>query len=144
MPLWGAILLIAGLSALAVASVYAIVHHTHRRLPRRQAAHGDATDISTPLPKHVVRAADSATTRESREQELNAVRGVTTYEIARGREANSPTEVVGDLPPAEIGEVIFHQGQFWRVDAIEQARSEEADGRLIVSHTTNVGEPQVR
>ena len=144
MPLWVAILLIAGLSALAVASVYAIVHHTHRRLPRRQAAHGDARDISTPLPKHVVRAADSATTRENREQELNALPGAATYEIARGREASSPADIVGDLPPAELGDVLFHQGRFWRVDAIEQARSAEADGRLIVSPTTNVGEPQAR
>ena len=50
MPFWGWILLIAGLSGLAVASIFVIVHHTHRRMPAREAAQGGPTDISAPLP----------------------------------------------------------------------------------------------
>jgi hypothetical protein len=53
MPFWGWVLLIAGLSAFAVASIFAIVHHTHRRLPARQVAEGDPMDLSAPLPKHI-------------------------------------------------------------------------------------------
>ena len=49
-----------------------------------------------------------------------------TYEIVRGTASNSPAEVVTDLPPAERGEVIFYDGHFWRVDAIEPAQSPEA------------------
>jgi len=50
-------------------------------------------------------------------------------------------DVVSDLPPAEIGEVIFFQASFWRVDAIEAAQSQEADGRLVVSRTTDEPKP---
>lgn len=61
-----------------------------------------------------------------------------TYEIVLGRTASdAPVDVVEDLPPAEPGEVLFHQGSFWRVDAIEPAQSPEADGRLIVTRTTD-------
>jgi hypothetical protein len=53
MPFWGWVLLIAGLSGLAVASIFVIVHHTHRRMPARQVTEGAALDISAPLPMHV-------------------------------------------------------------------------------------------
>jgi hypothetical protein len=65
-----------------------------------------------------------------------------TYEIVRGRQADSPTELVADLPPAEEGEVLFYHGGFWRVDAIQPAQSRKADGRLIVSPTTD--QPKAR
>jgi hypothetical protein len=52
-PLWGWILLIAGLSGLAVASIFVIVHHTHRRMPAREVAQGKPMDISAPLPMQV-------------------------------------------------------------------------------------------
>jgi hypothetical protein len=64
MPFWGWILLIAGLSGLAVASIFVIVHHTHRRMPARQVAEGGSTDISAPLPMHVHREQDTMTARE--------------------------------------------------------------------------------
>ena len=65
-----------------------------------------------------------------------------TYEIAlAGAAEPSAAEVVTDLPPAEVGEVIFYQGSFWRVDAIEAAASQEADGRLVVSRTTDEPKP---
>ena len=61
-----------------------------------------------------------------------------TYEIVlAGAAKSSPGDVVTDLPPATIGEVIFHNGAFWRVDAIDQPLSEEADGRLLVTRTTD-------
>jgi hypothetical protein len=61
-----------------------------------------------------------------------------TYEIAlAGAASRFPAEVVTGLPPAEIGEVIFYNGSFWRVDAIESATSQEADRRLDVSQTTD-------
>jgi hypothetical protein len=63
MPYWGWILLIAGLSALAVASVYVITHATQRRLPDSEPLHGDHTDIAAPVPLHVAEA-DSMTERE--------------------------------------------------------------------------------
>jgi hypothetical protein len=50
-------------------------------------------------------------------------------------------DVVSDLPTAEIGEVIFYQGSFWRVNAIETAQSHEADGRLVVSRTHDEPKP---
>jgi hypothetical protein len=75
MPLWGWVLLIAGLSGLAVAMIFAIVHHTHRRMPARQVAEGSATDISAPLPMHVHREQDALTERELRaEREREAER----------------------------------------------------------------------
>jgi hypothetical protein len=81
------------------------------------------------------RAARSGTVFEGKR--LLEVNRMATYEVVRGGAADSPAEVVTDLPPAELGEVIFHEGHFWRVDAIEPARSGEADGRLIVSPTTD-------
>ena len=65
-----------------------------------------------------------------------------TYEIALANAApRSPAEVITGLPPAEIGEVIFYQGSFWRVDAIESATAQEADGRLLVTRTTDEPTP---
>lgn len=63
MPYWGWILLIAGLGALAVGAIYAIVHTTHRRLPESEPLHGDHTDIAAPVPMHVAEA-DGMTARE--------------------------------------------------------------------------------
>jgi hypothetical protein len=65
-----------------------------------------------------------------------------TYEVAlAGAAARSPADLVEDLPPAEVGELIFYQGSFWRVDAIEAAASQEADGRLLVTRTTDEPKP---
>lgn len=64
MPFWGWVLLIAGLSGFAVASLLAIVHHTHRRMPAREVAEGHALDLSTPLPMHVYEGQDAMTERE--------------------------------------------------------------------------------
>jgi hypothetical protein len=76
MPFWGWVLLIAGLSALAVASIFVIVHHTHRRMPARQTADGDATDLSAPLPRHVHAEQNLMTERELQtERERDAERG---------------------------------------------------------------------
>jgi hypothetical protein len=61
MPFWGWVLLIACLSVLLFAAVYAIVHHTHRRMPARQVTEGDALDLSAPLPSDV---AEAMTARE--------------------------------------------------------------------------------
>jgi hypothetical protein len=66
MPYWGWVLLIAGLSALAVASIFAIVRTTHR-LPKREPTHGDHRDIAAPVPMDVA-AADSLTARELEEE----------------------------------------------------------------------------
>ena len=68
MPVWGWILLIAGLSALAVAAVFAIVHATHRRLPESEPLQGDPRDIASPLPLHVTDA-DAMTAREVEEEQ---------------------------------------------------------------------------
>jgi hypothetical protein len=67
MPIWGWVLLIACLSALAIASVYAIVHTTHRRLPESEPLHGDHRDIAAPVPLHVAEA-DGMTERELEEE----------------------------------------------------------------------------
>ena len=65
-----------------------------------------------------------------------------TYEIALAVAASRcPAEVVTDLPPAEIGEVIFYPGGLWRVHAVEAATAREADGRLLVSRTTDAPTP---
>jgi hypothetical protein len=56
MPLWAWVLLIACLSVLLFAAVYAIVHHTHRRMPARQATEGSPGDLSAPLPSDVAEA----------------------------------------------------------------------------------------
>lgn len=81
MPFWGWVLLIAGLSGLAVASIFAIVHHTHRRMPARQVAEGGATDISAPLPLEVHRDQDALTERE--------------LQAEREREADQPGARIG-------------------------------------------------
>jgi hypothetical protein len=136
MPIWGWILLIAGLSALLVAAVAAIVHHTHRRLPANEAAQGDPGELTAPLPTHVVNAEEDMMT--ARELEANRKRDDSSdraYEIVRGKAANAPAEVITNLPPAEVGEVLFYDGRFWRVDSIEPAQSRETAGRLIVSLT---------
>ena len=62
-----------------------------------------------------------------------------TYEIVRDGAADTVTDLPG---PAEIGEVILYQDSFWRVDAIEQPTSDNADGRLIVSRTTEASPPR--
>jgi hypothetical protein len=49
MPVWAWILLIASLSALAVAAVMVIVRATHR-LPDDEPLHGDHTNFAAPLP----------------------------------------------------------------------------------------------
>jgi len=65
MPFWGWVLLIAGLSLLLVASVFAIVRTTHR-LPAREPLHGDPADLASPVPLEVADA-DSPTARELEE-----------------------------------------------------------------------------
>jgi hypothetical protein len=78
-----------------------------------------------------------------REAQPRARTQVATYEIVLGGEGERrPADVVTDLPPAEVGEVLFYQGGFWRVNAIEPAASGEADGRLIVSRTTDAPKPR--
>jgi hypothetical protein len=152
MPYWGWILLVVGLSIFAIAILYATLHHAHRTMPARQVPQGDPeTDISAPLPIDVAKADDSMesgamTARELEEERQREARRrarsrVATYEIVPGRGANSPADVITDLPPAELGEVLFYQGHFWRVDAIEPAQSGEAEGRLIVSLTTDEPKP---
>ena len=158
MPVWGWILIIVGLSILALVIFYVSLHLAHRTIPARQAPQGDAeSDISAPLPLDVVKAddrresGDPMTGRELEEERRKARpkgRGngrtrTATYEIVAGRSANSPADVVTDLPPAEVGEVLFHQGQFWRVDAVEPAQSRRAEARLIVSLTTDAPKPTV-
>jgi len=76
MPFWGWVLLIAGLSALAVAAIFAIVHTTHRRLPESESLHGDPHDIASPLPLHVAEAA-SMTARELEEAHARSDDGAT-------------------------------------------------------------------
>lgn len=141
MPYWGWILLVAGLSALAVASVLAIVHHTHRRLPAQQAAEGDPESISAPLPAHVVTAQEDLMTARELEDERQRDSSSRAYEIVRGRGANAPAELVRDLPPAALGQVLFYDGHFWRVDGVQPAHSRKAAGRLIVSLTANAPNP---
>jgi hypothetical protein len=72
---------------------------------------------------------------------LAEVSQMATYELVRETAQNSPAEVVGDLPPVEPGAVLFHNGHFWRVDAVEPAHAGEADSRLILSLTTDEPEP---
>jgi hypothetical protein len=62
MPVWGWILLIAGLSVLAVGAVAAIVHSTHR-LRSDEPLHGDVENIAAPLPLEAV-GHDELTERE--------------------------------------------------------------------------------
>jgi hypothetical protein len=148
MPYWAVILLIVGLSIVAFAVFYWALHAAHRVIPAREAAQGNPEDISTPLSMRVVKEVDAIskhdemTARELEEEgQRDGTYRASTYEIVRATGPRSPAEVVTDLPPAEIGAVLFYQGRFWRVDAIEPARSREADGRLIVTLTTD--EPRV-
>lgn len=67
MPVWGWVLLIACLSALAVAAVGLIARATHR-LPAHEPLHGDAESFAAPLPH------DVATREELTERELEAER----------------------------------------------------------------------
>jgi hypothetical protein len=62
-----------------------------------------------------------------------------TYEIVRDGTADTVTELPA---PAEVGEVIFFQDGFWRVDAIEEGMSDAVDGRLVVSLTTDAPPPK--
>jgi hypothetical protein len=62
MPVWGWVLLIACLGALAVGAVMAIVRATHR-LPAEEPLHGDPANFAAPVPHHVT-AADELTARE--------------------------------------------------------------------------------
>ena len=66
MPLWGWVLLIAGLSALAVAAIFAIVRTTHR-LPKQEPLHGDHRDLAAPVPLDIADA-HSMTARELEEE----------------------------------------------------------------------------
>jgi len=50
---------------------------------------------------------------------LAEVSHIPTYALVRDTERNSPADVVGGLPPAEPGAVLFYAAHFWRVDAIE-------------------------
>jgi hypothetical protein len=68
MPVWGWVLLIAGLSVLLVAAVLGIVRATHR-MRSHEPLHGDPTNVAAPVPVHVAEA-DSMTARE-----LEAERG---------------------------------------------------------------------
>jgi hypothetical protein len=61
-----------------------------------------------------------------------------TYEIALPETPTGPgTDVLTDLPIAEVGEVIFFRDSFWRVAAIEPPQSRKAEGRLVVTQTTD-------
>jgi hypothetical protein len=72
---------------------------------------------------------------------LRAKDRVATYEIAFPHGTGWPAEVVEGLPVAEVGEILFHHGSFWRVDGIEPARSRRAEGRLLVSLTKDAPRP---
>jgi hypothetical protein len=65
MPVWGWVLLIAVLGALAVGAVMAIVRATHR-LPSEEPLHGDHTNFASPLPL------DSLTERELEAEEASS------------------------------------------------------------------------
>jgi hypothetical protein len=147
MAYWVWILLIVGLSILVLAIFYWSIHLSHRSIPARQAPQGDPEmDISAPIRLDVAHADDrleSSDAMAARDRELERERRASpgvrdrnaTYEIvSRG---SAQTDVVEDLPPVEPGVVLFHQGSFWRVDAIEPAQSDEAEGRLLVSRTTD-------
>lgn len=79
-------------------------------------------------------------TAVNRHAELMAPRaqGMATYEIALpGGPTRPPMDVVTGLPSAEVCEVLFYQGSFWRVNAIEAATTQEAERRLVVSPSTD-------
>jgi hypothetical protein len=130
-------------------------------MPGRQAPQGDPeSDISAPISMDVAEADDlmesgeAMTARgleEERQREARPrartrvatyeIAPIARYEVAASVATDAPAEVVTDLPPAELGEVIFWQGHFWRVDAIGPAQAPEADARLIVSPTTDEPKP---
>jgi hypothetical protein len=66
---------------------------------------------------------------------------IATYEVSAGVATDAPAAVVTNLPPAELGEVLFWQGGYWRVDAIGPAQTPEAEARLILSPTTDDPKP---
>ena len=68
MPVWGWILLIAFLSAAAVAAVMAIVRATHR-LPAEEPVPSDHTNFAAPLPPDV---AGAMTLRERDAEETSS------------------------------------------------------------------------
>jgi hypothetical protein len=81
MPVWGWVLLIAGLSALAVAAVLVIVRATHR-MRSHEPLHGDPTDVAATVPMHV-HEADYMTSREleaehGRAEEADRMHGTPT------------------------------------------------------------------
>lgn len=80
MPVWGWVLLIASLSALAVAAVMAIVRATHR-LPAEEPLHGDPANFAATVP-HDVAAAHSMTARELEAEEAHTRSRET---VSRGR-----------------------------------------------------------
>jgi hypothetical protein len=62
MPVWGWVLLIAVLCALAFVALGSIVRTTHK-LPESEPLHGDPTNFAAPLP-HDVATRDELTERE--------------------------------------------------------------------------------
>lgn len=152
MPYWGWILLIVGLSILALAIFFFSIHVMHRQVPARQVAQGDPDDMTAPLPLELAKeqdlteAGDAMTARElelerERASSLSAHDRVAAYEIAFPRGTGWPPERVEELPEIRPGQVLFHRGNFWRVDAIEPAQRSNAEGRLIVSLTSDAPNP---
>jgi hypothetical protein len=39
------------------------------------------------------------------------------------------------------GAALFHDARFWRVDTVQPAHSQAAEGRLVLSPTTNEAKP---
>jgi hypothetical protein len=70
MPVWGWILVIVFLSALAVGLFLAVIRLTHR-LPAEEPLHGNPTNFAAPLPLDV---ADAMTQRELEAEEAEAER----------------------------------------------------------------------
>jgi hypothetical protein len=146
MPYWGWILFIVGLSILAFGIFFFSIHAMHRQVPARQAAEGDPGDISAPLARDIakeqdaIEAGDAMTAREIERERAGRLRAsdrVATYEITFPSGTGWPAEVVEGLPVAEPGEILYHRGCFWRVEAIEPSQSSGTEGRLLVSLTTN-------
>jgi hypothetical protein len=67
MPVWGWIVLIAGLSGLLVAALAAVVRGAHK-LPSHAPLRGDPEDIAAPLPIEVAEA-DGPLAREPEEEQ---------------------------------------------------------------------------
>lgn len=59
------------------------------------------------------------------------------YELVRAGRTHGPATIVSDLPVIEVGEIIFDDGRFWRVERVEPAKDSRVDGRLILSLTTD-------